>query len=246
MTVIEKTGRTVEEAIQEALNELGAERDAVDIEVLDEGSKGLFGLLGMRQARVKVSLRTQVSLVDESSEDTAEADETDSGGTDAEAEEGVDVEKERAEGIKRATEFVAGVLSRLGLELGIETRLGEEDIVHLNITGQNVGLIIGRHGQTLDALQYLANVVANRKPGPRIRIVLDAEGYRKRREETLTRLAHRTADRVIAQGRKIVLEPMNALERRVIHMALRTSPDVETYSEGEDPYRRVVIVPKNQ
>lgn len=241
MKSIEKTGRSVEEAIQQALNDLGAERDAVAIEVLDEGSKGLFGLLGGRLARVQVSLKDEPAVTSEERPSVAEATEA------GIVEDRVDnVELERAEAIQVACDFLEGVLTRLGLDVGIETREGDEQIVHMNITGEGVGLVIGRHGQTLDAIQYLTNVVANRNARSRVRVVIDAEGYRIRREGVLNNLAERMANQVITNGRKAVLEPMSALERRVIHLALENTDAVETYSEGEDPYRRVVIVPKEQ
>lgn len=244
MRSIERTGRTVEEAIREALNELGAERDAAHVEVLEEGSKGLFGLLS-RQARVRVSVKDTEKAPESEEAPIASSDTIVSGlESDTAHNEPVDVDAIREQAVARACEFVRGVAERLGLEIGVETREGEEDIIHVNITGSSVGLIIGHHGQTLDALQYLTNVVANQNVPFRVRLVLDAEGYRIRREATLTSLAERMADKVISQKRKAVLEPMSALERRIIHLTLQTSDKVTTYSEGEDPHRRVVIAPK--
>lgn len=245
MRSIEKSGRTVDEAIREALDALGVERDVVEIEVLEEGSKGLFGILGSRQARVRVTVKEEPAET-ETQEDSGvftvafDAEDED----DAERIQGVDLEEAREAAIERACNFVRGVAERLGLEVGIETREAEDDIVHINMTGDNVGLLIGRHGQTLDAIQYLCNVVANRRSDVRVRVVCDAEGYRVRREATLTSLAERMAERVALQGRKAVLEPMSALERRVVHLALQDNEKVTTYSEGEEPYRRVIIAPK--
>lgn len=247
MRSVESSGRTVDEAVQEALNKLGAQIEDVTVEVLEEGSKGLLGIFGSRQARVRVSLMEVPAIVvdeqpgDEALASAVEAELSALAEQEAPEEDGK-VDRERA--IEIACAFVHGVAERLGLKVGIETSEGDEGIVHVNMTGENVGLIIGHHGQTLDAVQYLANVVANQKSTERVRLVLDAEGYRVRREATLTNLAQRMAAKAVAQRRRAVLEPMSALERRVIHLALQESDEVTTYSEGEEPYRRVVIAPK--
>jgi len=209
MRSVEKTGRTVEDAIQEALKELSASREDVQIEVLEEGSKGFFGLLGAKQARVRVTL---VNSVDAK--------------------------------IERAMEFLRKLLAHMNVEADLELEKREDDLIYIQIKGQKVGVVIGRRGQTLDAIQYLTNLVANREEGPRARIVLDAEGYRDKRAQTLHELAHRVAEKAKSQRRKASLEPMNALERRIVHMALADDDEVETHSEGQEPYRRVVIVPK--
>lgn len=214
MKTVEKTGRTVEEAVEAALKELEASRDQCDIEILDEGNKGFLGLLGSKPARVRVTLRQPAAQAQ----------------------------------VEQARAFLEGVLSRMGLVAAVETRTDEDGVVHMNITGSDLGTIIGRRGQTLDALQYLVNVVGNRQAaagsGSWVRIVLDAEGYRERRAETLRQLAHRMAEKAVARGRRIRLEPMSAHERRVVHLALKDHPKVETQSDGEEPFRRVVIVPK--
>lgn len=215
MKTVEKTGRTVEEAVEAALKELDASRDQCEIEILDEGNKGFLGLLGGKPARVRVTLRESAGHAQ----------------------------------VEQARAFLEGVLSRMGLVAAVETRTDEDGVVHMNITGSELGTIIGRRGQTLDALQYLVNVVGNRQAaagsGSWVRIVLDAEGYRERRAETLRQLAHRMAEKAVARGRRIRLEPMSAHERRVVHLALKDHPKVETQSDGEEPFRRVIIVPKH-
>lgn len=234
MRSVEKTGRTVEEAIQEALNELGIERDQAEIVVLEEGSKGLFGLLRGRSARVRVGLKADLAAARSGGDhDPAISSE----------EEARRLEDLRNAAIERGRGFLAGVLERLGITAGIEIR-EDDDIVYMNVTGSNLGILIGRKGQTLDSIQYLVNIVANRQGGVRVRIVLDAEGYRERREKFLRGLAQRMAERVRRRGRRVVLEPMSALERRVVHMALKDEEDLTTYSEGKEPYRRVVIARK--
>ncbi len=249
MRVVEKVGRTVDEAIQEALKQLGATRQDVDIEVLEEGSKGLFGLLGARRARVRVELKpgvepASVLFDDEFSDDAAEDDEAAPERSRAprrlSAEDKAVIEQKLA----AAESFLTGVLQRMGVDAALETRMDDDDIVMINIAGDDLGLIIGRRGQTLDALQFLVNQVANKTGGVRVRIVLDAQGYRERRADALSALARRMASKARRERRKVALEPMNALERRIVHLTLAEDASVETYSEGEDPQRRVVIAPR--
>jgi len=206
---VEKTGKTVDEAIQAALEELGVKREEAKIEVLDEGAKGFLGILGARPARVRVTVDNSLDAK-----------------------------------VNAAREFLAGLLERMNVNAEIETEIGEDQLVYIRMSGRRMGVVIGRRGQTLDAIQYLVNLVANKLPGPRARIVLDAEGYRAKRAETLRNLATRLAAKAKSERRKTVLEPMNALERRIVHLALADDAEVETRSEGEEPYRRVVILPK--
>lgn len=249
MRVVEKVGRTIDEAIQEALKQLGATRQDVDIEVLEEGSKGLFGLLGARRARVRVELKPGVepaSLVVEDEPVDDASVETDPVPAPAAAprllspEDKAVVEKK----LSTAEEFLTGVLERMGVDAALETRMDEDDIFVINIAGDDLGLVIGRRGQTLDALQFLVNQVANKAGGVWVRIVLDAQGYRERRADALASLARRMANKARRERRRVTLEPMNALERRIVHLTLADEAGVETYSEGEDPQRRVVIAPK--
>lgn len=209
MKSVEKTGKTVDEAIQAALEELGVKREEAKIEVLDEGAKGFLGILGARPARVRVTVDNSLDAK-----------------------------------VNAAREFLAGLLERMNVSAEIETEIGEDQLVYMRMSGRRMGVVIGRRGQTLDAIQYLVNLVANKLPGPRARIVLDAEGYRDKRAETLRNLATRLAAKAKSERRKTVLEPMNALERRIVHLALADDAEVETRSEGEEPYRRVVILPK--
>lgn len=252
MRVVEKVGRTIDEAIQEALKQLGATRQDVDIEVLEEGSKGLFGLLGARRARVRVELKPGVEpasadVADELPGETADpSDETEEVPLAAPASQQLTPEDKAVveQKLTTAEQFLTGVLERMGVEAALETRMDEDDIFVINIAGDDLGLIIGRRGQTLDALQFLVNQVANKSGGVWVRIVLDAQGYRERRAEALAALARRMANKARRERRRVVLEPMNALERRIVHLTLVEEKGVETFSEGEDPHRRVVIAPK--
>ena len=221
MLSVEKTGKTAEEAIAAALAELGATRDAVDVTVLEESSQGFFGLFGNRQAKVRVSVleKPAAAVVPE----VKEAALPDAGN-----------------GLQAAKQFLEQVLASMKLDVTME-QTEEDGHIMFRMQGEGLGVLIGKHGQTLDALQYLVNLVANKETKERLRIVLDVEDYRKRREETLTALARRIASQVKHSGEKVVLEPMNPHERKAIHMALQNDRRIATCSEGEEPYRKVVI-----
>lgn len=206
MDMIEKTGKTVEDALEAALIELGVERDQVEYRVVEAPSKALFGILGGREAKVVVTVKKV---------DPAEA----------------------------ARNFLEKVTKAMGLVVGIDVVYGEENIT-LNLRGEDLGLLIGKHGQTLDALQYLTNLASHQEGRERQRIVVDIEDYRKRRADTLEQLALRLADRVKRSGERVFLEPMTPHERKIIHMSLQDDSSVETYSEGQEPFRRVVIAVK--
>ena len=207
LTTIEKTGKTVEEALQTALLELKLPKERVDYEVIDMPSKGFLGIIGTKPARVKVTVKKI------SPEDTA-------------------------------TNFLNEIFDSMKISVKIERTEVSEGFL-FNLKGDELGILIGKHGQTLDALQYLTNLAVNRDMSEeKVRIVLDVENYRKRREETLCRLAMRLADKVRRTGEKIVLEPMSRHERKVIHTALQDDRRVITYSDGEEPYRKVVVALK--
>lgn len=146
--------------------------------------------------------------------------------------------------VERAEEFLKGLLERMGVEAEVQRRdVGE--YVRFNLQGKQVGVLIGRRGRTLDSLQYLANLVANKGSQDMVRLIVDVGGYRERRAETLERLGRRLAERVRRQRRKVVLEPMTPQERRVIHLALQEEQGVNSHSEGEEPFRKVVISPEH-
>lgn len=206
MTSVEKTGKTIEEAIGLALSELGVEMDRIDYEVLEAPSRGFLGFIGTKLAKVRITVKPH-------------------------------------DHIKVAHEFLENIFRLMKLEVIIETANKQENTV-FNIRGNDLGILIGKHGQTLDALQYLTNLAANRDGESKVRIILDVEDYRQRRMETLMRLASRLADNVRRRGEKVVLEPMSSNERKIIHMTLQNDPLIATYSEGEEPYRKVVIALK--
>ncbi|MBQ8682867.1 MAG: protein jag [Selenomonadales bacterium] len=232
MTTVERTGKTVEEAVASALKELQVTEDRVTIEVLEQPKSGLFGLIGVRPAKVAVTLieKEEPVIIKEPvvAEEAAEA--------------AVIADQEGPIAVGKA--FLMDVFAKMNLNVTID-QVDKEDIVLFDLKGNDLGILIGRHGQTLDALQYLTNLAANKNVDEgRVRIVLDVEDYRKRREETLVRLAQRLANKVKRRNQRIVLEPMSRHERKIIHMALQDDPQIATYSEGEEPYRKIVIAAK--
>jgi len=201
---VEKSGKTVQEAVDLALEELQAGMEKAEIEVLEEGSKGIFGI-GRKPVRVRVTVKSSMS-------DTAR-------------------------------DFLSEIFSKMDVTVDIEAYEDEESIM-LKVIGKDSGIIIGRRGETLDALQYLTGLVANKNSKRYKRVTLDIENYRQKREETLVRLAERLAERVVRYRKNVTLEPMNPYERRIIHSSLQNNKMVETYSVGEDPNRKVVITLK--
>ncbi len=229
MTTVEKTGKTVEEAVAAALKELQVTEHDVTVEVLEQPKSGFLGLIGARPAKVAVTLiKKEEPAVEEK--------------ITVETEEATAVVGEDPIAVGKA--FLMDVFAKMNLTVTIEAE-EKEEVVLFDLKGNDLGILIGRHGQTLDALQYLTNLAANKNAGEgRKRIVLDVEDYRKRREETLVRLAHRLANKVKRRNQRIVLEPMSRHERKIIHMALQDDPQIATYSEGEEPYRKIVIAAK--
>jgi spoIIIJ-associated protein len=241
MKVVIKSARTKDEAIRLALNELGCTEAEAIVEVLEEASKGLFGLLGAKDAKVKVTKIEPVEITnaEKSAIETKKAIEK----TERPSAAPQRASKPAAAGADKTSEFLSNVTALMGVPAEVK-RTETDEYVQFILSGEHMGTLIGRRGDTLDALQYLANIISNKShEADRKRIILDAEGYRSRREETLTRLAKRLAARVKRTGHKVVLEPMSPLERRLIHTALQNDPEVKTLSEGEEPYRRLVISP---
>jgi spoIIIJ-associated protein len=248
------TGKTVEDAIHSALVQLQATRDMVTYRVLEEPSKGFFGLIGVRDAKVEVILQEppeekqeeEVSLVTEessASEPVPEPETAVSFLEDKEVKEESQQKMTKIDAIQQGKAFLEEVLATMGLQVEVEEQKQDGNPLFI-IKGNGLGLIIGRRGQTLDSLQYLVNVVANRYAEKRVRILLDAENYREKRKEALAQLAERMANQVVKTRKPVRLEPMNPAERKLIHSQLQKHPKVETFSEGTEPYRRVVIALK--
>ncbi|MFU8890617.1 MAG: RNA-binding cell elongation regulator Jag/EloR [Anaerosomatales bacterium] len=252
-------GTTVEEALDTALAELGVQQDAVQYEVVEEAGKRLFGLGSERRAQVRVWLREEfVAEISAREQDDAVATED---ATVAEVAEGVQSpavpqggfptvapEELSDEDLDRiadeAVSSIQSVLDGFGIEATVEEYEGDEGEIILDIVGGDLGLLIGRHGRTLDALQVLVAAITNRRLGFRYPVLVDVEGYRNRRRVKLEEIGQRAADRAVRQNGPVKLRPMSALERRVVHVALREDQRVVTASEGEEPFRSVVVSPR--
>ena len=261
MRTIEATGKTIEDAVRSGLVRLGLMEEEVTIEVLAEPKSGFLGF-GSKPAKVRLTekARKNAPIYDIEEEERKAAPPAESKAAEAApaedvtaetpeepVEEPAAVEVEPAEetftaeeAAAKAKAFLQDVLRNMGIEVMIEKMIKSDKII-LHLHGKNLGILIGKHGQTLDALQYLTNLTTNQGEETRHFIMLDVENYRQRREETLKQLAVRLAGRVKRSGEKVVLEPMNGYERKIIHVALQNEAHVRTESEGQDPYRHVVI-----
>ncbi|HEV2359201.1 MAG TPA: RNA-binding cell elongation regulator Jag/EloR [bacterium] len=223
MNSAEGSGRTVEEAIRNALRTLGAKREDVDLMVLDEGSRGVLGL-GSREARVRVTLLSAIEAGDADEAVAAPLVATD-------------------DPVAVARRVTASLVDAMGMSVSVTAR-EEEGAVHVTVAGPQLAPLIGRHGQTLEALDLLVNLITMRRVGRRVPVVVDAERYRERRRETLQALVQRVAGRVRRSGEAVPLDPMPASERRFIHTMMAEDSNVTTYSEGDGAERHIVIAPR--
>lgn len=253
MDFIEKTGKTVEDALSDALAELKTTADKVNVEVIEEAKNGIFGLFA-KKAKIRVTLKDAARKIGDIVDETVDSIKEDYKAGKQEAAAAREVaKKEEAKpavrehvieeaAVEAAKEFLQKIFNAMRIEVVMEKFINKnEGMVTFKLHGSDMGILIGKHGQTLDSLQYLTNLVANKNSAERIRIVIDIEDYRERRVETLNRLALRLADKVKRTGERVVLEPMNPHERKIIHVALQNDRRITTLSEGEEPYRRVVI-----
>ena len=234
--IIEATGKTIEEAIESGLKELGKDISEVETEVLVQPSSGILGF-GKKEAKVRLTVIEK--QVEEVSVEAIQVEEVSVEVQPVES-DGGENRNDAEEVAADAKEFLNTILEKMGISAVIEKMI-KADRITLHIHGDDLGVLIGKHGQTLDALQYIINLKANKGKENRFFIMLDVENYRARREETLKNLAHRLASRVKRNRNKVVLEPMNGFERKIIHVALQDTEHVRTESEGQDPYRHVVI-----
>ena len=320
MKSYESSAKTIEEAISAGLEHLGVSIGEVTIDILEEGSKGLFGLFGSRLAKVRLTLKEQEeeeSLWSSLTRETEKPVQESRGREDSARKEQPKREAPKKEAVKpeakrpeakqetqaerkpaekkpapkapakepqfqskesrpavakpaipaapatpvepavpapqadpatpegKAQQFLQTLTTLMGVGVSVAVSRDEEGNVLVNMQGDTLGILIGRRGETLDALQYLSSLIVNKGSEQYIRVTLDTENYRAKREEALTRLANRMASRAIKTGRKVVLEPMNPYERRILHSALQANEAVTTHSEGEEPNRHVVITLKN-
>ncbi len=274
MRTVRITAKTIEAAVAEGLENLGISREEAVVHVVEQPSSGLFGLIHKKMAVVDISApdeEAEEDTVEEASpveeapaaeipaeeakeetpaeeskaeEAAPEAEEAPAEEKKAEREESTFDPEEQKKVAEEAKTFLAGVFAGMHLAVTMECRMTEERIM-INLVGDGLGILIGKHGQTLDALQYLTNLAAGKSFRHHYFILLDVENYRERRQDTLEALARRLAGKVKRTGEEIRLEPMAAGERRIIHLALQDDHAVSTDSEGEAPYRYVVIRPKD-
>lgn len=306
MRSVETAAKTMEEAVTQGLEQLGASLGDVTIDILDEGSKGLFGLIGTKLVRVRLTMKE----AEEESPLTALSEERPVKEAPAAAKAAPEAAKEAPEAPKpkkprkpakakgeskpeapvaakpaaekptaerstserstaerpvaqageapvtpaplcdpetpegKAQEFLLNVTQLMNTPVSVAARRDDEGNVRVDMHGDTSGVLIGRRGETLDALQYLTSLNVNKGRDEYVRVTLDTENYRAKREEALTRLANRMANRAVKTGRKVILEPMNPYERRILHSALQQNDAVTTHSEGEEPNRHVVITLK--
>ena len=276
MDYITVSAKTLDDAITEALIQLGVTSDRLDYEVIEKGSAGFFGI-GMKQAVIKARKKPEEKpvkepvkelVIEESVKEKSvkekpvkekpvkEKPVKEKPVKEKLAKEKPVKEKPVKEPVKQETQlakvedatikacetFVIDVLKAMNMEnVKVTSEIDEEGALSINMEGDNMGILIGKRGQTLDSLQYLTNRVANKMQDGYVRVKLDTEDYRRRRKETLENLAKNIASKVKRTRRTVSLEPMNPYERRIIHSALQSDPSVSTHSEGEEPYRRVVV-----
>lgn len=279
---IRVSAKTVDDAITEAMIQLGATSDKIEYEVIEKGSPGFLGI-GMKQAVIEARRKPEpepepeilsapeenpVKKEEEKAEEPAfrkkektekrqkkeavkpskKPEKTEKEEKPVKAEETKREETVLAEvqegTVAAVEEFLKNTLAAMEMEVEITSEIDADGALSINMKGEHMGILIGKRGQTLDALQYLANRVANKHQDGYVRVKLDTENYRARREETLKHLAKNIAHKVKRTRRPVALEPMNPYERRIIHSALQSDPYVTTHSEGEEPYRKVVVTLK--
>jgi len=250
-TTLEIIAPTTDEAIENGLKQLGLNEDQVDIEVLDSGSRGLLGI-GGRQSRVRLTLKDQnqdavvkpVTVVDQAGDHQVDISET-------KAVDESTLSDDEKQCMKVAKTVVVELLERMRVRAVVEPCYiapedeKDEKIILLDIQGDDLSILIGRRSETLNALQYITSLIVSKVLGKWVPLMIDVQGYRKRRERQLRQLGRKMAEQALQTGRRQVLEPMPANERRIIHLELREHPDVITESAGDEPNRKVTITPKN-
>ncbi|MBO6214055.1 MAG: protein jag [Lachnospiraceae bacterium] len=253
MGAIEFSGKTVEDALTQASIELGVTSDEIDYEVIEKGSSGILGF-GSKDATIRAAKKSEGGLSaanTEASDDTSNEASDNAAKEETVSEPAQDTKKADSEvltaspEIDTAKSFLADVFKAMDLEVDIDAKFDPvEREVSIDLAGPNMGVIIGKRGQTLDAVQYLTNLAVNKKTEDYTKVKVDTEDYRRRRRETLESLAKNVAYRVKRSKKSVALEAMNPYERRIIHFALQNDNYVTTYSEGDEPYRHVVVALK--
>lgn len=253
-TNLEIIAPSAEEAIEKGLEQLGLSEDMVEIEILDSGSRGLLGL-GGRQSRVRLTVKTFESMIDEHEPEQADIDREETETFEPEPSHAIDtadLSEEDQQNLKSIKSVVIELLDRMRVKADVVVKYIEpqddkdQRVAQVDIEGKDLSILIGRRSETLNAMQYITSLIVNKELGRWVPIMIDVQGYRSRRERQLRQLGRRMAEQAVQSGRKQTLEPMPANERRVIHLELRDHPLVFTESVGEEPYRKVTISLKNQ
>ena len=231
METYEFEGKTTEEAIQNAARELNLPVEELSVDVIEPGSAGIFGLVGGRKAKIKVTLKTPSELEEEGEEE--------------EQEPGERREEPQENDVNFAKRTLEEILALIPVEATIAATRGDGTI-DLRIQGDRSGLLIGRKGKTLDALQFLVNKIVSKALDKKIDVVIDSENYRRRREDSLTQMALKMGDKAKRIKKPVTTNPMNPHDRRLVHLALKDDENLETRSRGEGLLKRVVIIPKSK
>jgi len=220
---IEKEARSVEEAIEQICKELGKERDELEFEVIEEKSRGIFGLMGNKRVKVRAQVK----------------------GEQHDQERGEEAQEAGDDVLTYAKTVLERIVAGISVSATIEGRV-EGGTIYLNIKGDGSGLLIGRHGQTLDAIQYIVGRIVGKQLGEKRMVVVDTERYRERRQENLEQMAQRMGEKAKSTGRPVSLQPMSASDRRIVHLALKHDREIETRSEGEGGMKNIKIVPRKR
>lgn len=258
-TTLEVIAPTVEEAIQQGLTQLGLTADQVSVEVLDSGSKGLFGL-GGRQVRVLLTVGAPQEIASIAHPQPASTKPADPTPKPKEPKPRAEKKPELPANQKNdllshdaiidtTEDVVSKLIHHMGLKAQVsahydETSADDRRVIQVDVRGDDLSALIGRHAETLTAFQHIASLIVGKQTEQYVQLIVDVEGYRARREKQIRQLANRMADQVTKTGKKVTMEPMPSTERRIVHIELRGHPAVTTESVGEEPYRKVVILPK--
>ncbi len=255
---VEKTAKSLDEAIELAAKDLGVSADKVEYDVIRDSSKGFMRFIIGAEVEISAWVKGEKEKVKKASQAEEKPKKTEKK-AEKKVEKKADEKQEKAESVKApvkeeeefvipkeavtdAKSFISGMLDRMGLKHELHVKL-EKNEIKIVISGEKMGLLIGNHGKTLDSIQFLTSLYVNRQKKNYIKITIDTENYRKKREETLINLAKSLARTVVKTKKATTLEPMSANQRRIIHMTLQNNPNVKTYSVGDEPRRRVVVAP---
>lgn len=236
METYEFEGKTTEEAIENAARKLNLPVEDLNVDIIEPGSAGIFGLVGGRKAKIKVTLKDMPEMPEARAQDQEQ---------EGEREQEREREQEPGEDLRVARETLEKILSLIPVDATIQADRVDGKI-NLNIMGDRSGLLIGRKGKTLDALQYLVTKIVNKALDKKVNVVVDSEDYRKRRKDSVTQLALKMGEKAKRIKKPVMTNPMNPHDRRLVHLALKEDEDLETRSRGEGLLKKVVIIPKGK